>query len=150
VKYQHKHIALDLDREQSILNSDGSITIYIPVTYQKIGGRNYIIGSNDSDIRLAEPKEHEPLISGVVKAFKWKQWIEEGKVSSMLDIAKKEKISESYICRMFRLTLLAPDIVKAILEGKQPLVMSLAECMKPFPLEWEAQRIKFGFKTPTI
>lgn len=60
-------------------------------------------------------------------------------------LAEKEKISSSYLARILRLTLLAPDIVETILDGRQPKGLWLADFMEPFPAEWDEQRRRFGF-----
>jgi hypothetical protein len=46
--------------------------------------------------------------------------------------------------RVLRLTLLAPDIVEAILDGKKVLQLTLARLMGPFPAEWEEQRARLS------
>jgi len=51
-----------------------------------------------------------------------------------------KKINSSYVSRLLRLTLLAPDMVEAILDGRQPKGVTLPGLMEPFPVEWEAQR----------
>jgi hypothetical protein len=56
------------------------------------------------------------------------------------DIARAEKIGASFVSRIVRLAFLAPDIVDAILEGKQPAQLTLKDLMKPFPMEWDQQR----------
>ncbi len=53
-----------------------------------------------------------------------------------------EKIAESYLWRILRLTLLSPAIVEAILDGRQQEAMTLPGLMEPFPVEWERQRQK--------
>ena len=71
--------------------------------------------------------------------------LESGEVASVKELAKQEKIDDSYVARVLRLTLLAPDIVEAILNGCQPDGMSYRELAKPFPVEWDGQREKWGF-----
>lgn len=148
--YQHRSLKLDLERQQTILNGDGSISVFVPVLYKKVGGRNFIVSPTEPVQKYEEVNEQEPLLNAITRAFRWHKRIEQGKYSSMREIAEKESLSESYVCRIYRLTLLAPDIVDAILSGKQPKTLNLTECLKPFPLEWEAQRIKFGFKMASI
>jgi hypothetical protein len=63
------------------------------------------------------------------------------------EIAKAEKIGPSFVSRVVRLALLAPDIVEAILAGKQPARLTLRDLMQPFPVEWAGQRLQFGMKT---
>ncbi len=54
-------------------------------------------------------------------------------------MATAERINASYICRVLRLTLLVPDIVEAILNGRQPAEVTLAALMRPFEVEWGEQ-----------
>ena len=58
------------------------------------------------------------------------------------ELAAAEKINSSYVSRLLRLTLLAPDIVEAVLDGRQPEGMTLPGLMEPFPVEWERQRLR--------
>ena len=63
---------------------------------------------------------------------------EEGRFGTLAELADAERISRSYVCRVLRLTLLAPDIVERILDGRP--TAGLAQLLKPFPVEWERQR----------
>jgi hypothetical protein len=76
----------------------------------------------------------------------WRRLLEEGEVLSIAELAKAEKINDSYLSRVLRLTLLAPDIIEAILDGRHPKGVKLTDLLKPFPMEWHRQREKFGFK----
>ena len=62
--------------------------------------------------------------------------------STASEIAEAEGINRSYLSRVLRLTLLAPDIVGRIIEGRNP--PGLAELLTPFPMEWEKQRMQLG------
>jgi hypothetical protein len=64
--------------------------------------------------------------------------LDEGRFASVRELGDAERISRSYVCRMLRLTLLAPDIVERILDGRP--TAGLAHFLKPFPIEWEKQR----------
>jgi hypothetical protein len=66
--------------------------------------------------------------------------LEKGTHATIAEIAAAEKINESYVGRVLRLTLLAPDIVEAILGGRQPAEMTLARLMQPFAVEWKERR----------
>lgn len=65
--------------------------------------------------------------------------VENGTHANIAEIAAAEKINESYVGRTLRLTLLAPDIVKAILDGRQPVQLTLATLMRPSPPVWGDQ-----------
>ena len=56
----------------------------------------------------------------VARAFRWRRMLETGQYATVKDLAAAEKINASYVCRVLRLTLLAPDLVEAILDGRQP------------------------------
>lgn len=135
------------------LMRDGrTIRVHVPMTLQRRGGRKLIIAPNGmDDWAPPRPKQDDTLIKALARARRWRRMIETGTVASSRQLAKTEKISSSYLARILRLTLLAPDIVDAILDGRQPKGRTLADFMEPFPVDWEAQRARFGFdrsKTP--
>ena len=76
--------------------------------------------------------------------------LENGMHATIAEIAAAEKINASYVGRVLRLTLLAPDIIEAILDGRQPTEMTLAVLMRPFAVDWERQRCKFGVTTNAV
>jgi hypothetical protein len=76
----------------------------------------------------------------VVRAHRWRQLLESGDYSSSAELAKAEKVNDSYLSRILRLTLIAPDIVEAILAGCQPSTLQLDDLLKPLPAVWERQR----------
>jgi hypothetical protein len=65
-------------------------------------------------------------------------------MASLNELSEAEKISPSYMTRIYRLTLLAPDIVETILDGRQPRTLQLADLMDDMPVEWHRQRERFG------
>ena len=80
------------------------------------------------------------MVKAIARAFRWREMLENGTHATIAEIAAAEKINESYVGRVLRLTLLAPDIVEAILGGRQPAEMTLAVLMRPFAVEWTEQR----------
>ena len=71
--------------------------------------------------------------------------IESGQARSVTDLAKQENVTDAYVCRLLPLTCLAPDIVEAILDGRQPKGLRLADVLGNGPLDWNAQRETWGF-----
>jgi hypothetical protein len=69
--------------------------------------------------------------------------LEEGRYRSAAEIAEVDGVTRSFVNRLLRLTVLAPDIVEAILEGRQPKGMMLEELTGPVPSDWEDQRVRF-------
>ena len=72
----------------------------------------------------------------MARAFRWRRMLETGAFATVTEIAAKEKINRSYVSRVLRLTLLAPDIVEAILDGRQAAEATLPAAMKVFPADW--------------
>ncbi|HRW59741.1 MAG TPA: hypothetical protein P5340_03725 [Defluviicoccus sp.] len=121
---------------------DGTtIIVTIPMTWKRRGGRKVIIAPDGSDAWApAKPRHDETLIRALARAHRWKRMLESGKHCSVSEIAEAEKIDRSYVNRLLRLTLLAPDIQEAILDGRQPKGMQLDELTRAMPKEWAEQR----------
>ena len=73
-------------------------------------------------------------------AYRSRRRIESSRAKSITDLAEQEGVTEAYVCRLLPLTCLAPDIVEAILDGRQPKGLRLAELLGNGPLAWEEQR----------
>lgn len=86
------------------------------------------------------PRRGDPaMVKALARAFRWKRMLETGRYASISEIAAKERIDRGYVGTVLRLTLLAPDIVEAILNGHSG-DLSLQRLLEPFPLEWNEQR----------
>jgi len=83
------------------------------------------------------------IVKALARAHRWKAMLESGQYVSLTQLAKSEKINLSYLCRMLRLTLLAPEIIESLLDGKQQR-LELSHLLQPIPLIWTEQRDKFG------
>jgi hypothetical protein len=83
------------------------------------------------------------LVKALARAFRWRRMLETGAACSVSDIARQEKLNTSYVSRVLRLTLLAPDIVEAILDGRQAAGITLQGLLEPFPVEWDQQSRSF-------
>ena len=95
---------------------DGStITVRIPMTWKRRGGRKVIVAPDGGDAWL-----DDTLIRALARAHRWKGLLEERRARSAGELAEAESVTRSFVNRLLRLTLLAPDIVEAILEGRPP------------------------------
>jgi hypothetical protein len=79
------------------------------------------------------------MVKAIARAFRWRDMLESGEYATVREIASAERINETYVGRVLRLTLLAPDIVEAVLGGRQPAEVTLAGLMRPFPVTWREQ-----------
>jgi hypothetical protein len=91
-----------------------------------------------------KPSRDETLVKALVRAHRWRRKIESGQAKSITDLAEQEGVTDAYVCRLLPLTCLAPDIVEAILDGRQPKGLKLAEMLGNGPLAWNAQTETWG------
>jgi hypothetical protein len=128
---------------------DGStITVRIPMTWKRHGGRKVIIAPDGGDAWApAKPRPDETLIRALARAHRWKRMLEDGGKRSAKELADIEGVDASFLHRILRLTLLAPDITEAILDGRQPNGLMLEDLRSILPLAWEEQRQRFGARS---
>jgi len=113
-----------------------TVTLYVPFRVVKRGGRK--------EMQLPEgatrpARTDSTLVKALARAFRWKRMLESGEFATIAELAEREGIAPSYMTRVLRLTLLSPDIVEAILDGKQGPEVTLARVLEPLSLEWAAQ-----------
>jgi hypothetical protein len=119
------------------------LTIHIPIRLQRRGGRKLIIAPEGA-APAPKPRRDETLIKALVRAHRWRRKIENGQAKSITDLAEQEGVTDAYVCRLLPITCLAPDIVEAILDGRQPKGFRLAEMLGNGPVGWEEQRMSWG------
>jgi hypothetical protein len=124
-----------------------AITVRVPLAIRKRGGRRVVL-SPDGDVLPGAPRQVKTvadptLLKALGRAFRWQRLLDDGTYASISDIARAEKLDRTYVGDILRLTLLAPWVVEAIVEGRHPAEMTLPGMMKEVPMEWEAQRAVF-------
>jgi hypothetical protein len=115
------------------------------MTFKRRGGRKVIVLPDGARGNPA-PKAtiDNAMVKAIARAFRWQALLENGTYGCLDEIAEAERIGASFVSRIIRLALLAPDIVDAILEGKQPASLTLRDLMGPFPLAWKDQKTIFN------
>lgn len=121
-----------------------TLTIRISIRLRRRGGRKMIMVPEGSAVPTPKPRRDDTLIKALVRAHRWRRKIESGQARSVTDLAEQEGVTDAYVCRLLPLTCLAPDIVEAILDGRQPKGLRLAEMLGNGPLAWEEQRLSLG------
>lgn len=125
---------------KTCLSQDGrTVTVHIPVVFRQRASRKQILSPSGSAFWSPAPRIDTALLKAIVRAHRWKEMLESGKYTSAAELAKAEKVNDSYFSRILRLTLLAPEIVEAIVIGKQPPTMQVDDLLKPLPAEWQKQ-----------
>jgi hypothetical protein len=79
------------------------------------------------------------MVKALARAFRWKRMLDNGRYASISEIAAAEKLDRGYLGNVLRLTLLAPQIVADIMDGRQPDGLGLSAVLKPFPVAWADQ-----------
>ncbi|MBK8176582.1 MAG: hypothetical protein IPK66_15315 [Rhodospirillales bacterium] len=118
-----------------------TVTVRIPMTWKRRGGRKVIIAPDGGDAWApAKPRPDETLIRALARAHRWKAMLEECRYRSAGELAEAEGVTRSFVNRLLRLTLLGPDIVEAVLDGRQPKGMQLEDLTRAMPSGWAEQR----------
>jgi hypothetical protein len=125
-----------------------TLTIRIPIRLRRRGGRKLIMTLEGAAMPAPKPRPDETLVKALVRAHRWRRKIESGQAKSITDLSEQEGVTVAYVCRLLPLTCLAPDVVEAILDGRQPKGLRLAEMLGNRPMRWEDQREVLGLLGP--
>ena len=123
-----------------------SITVEVPLTIRRRGGRKQIIGPDGTlrpagaeAVGVTTTRGDPALVKALARAFRWRRMLEDGRHASIRELAKAEDVDRNYVGRVLSLTLLAPDLVEAILDGRAPGDLNLANLMAGCPARWDQQ-----------
>jgi DNA invertase Pin-like site-specific DNA recombinase len=126
-------------RTSSILN----LSRVVPVRMKRRGVETRIIMMQSEDL----PRKVDPaLLKAMARAKVWFEEFASGRVRSLTDIARREKIAPRYVERLSRLSFVAPRIVEAICQGRQPADLNAETLLNriDLPLEWATQLNALG------
>jgi hypothetical protein len=120
------------------------VTVRVPLTIRRRPGRKTMVslGFGADGGRIAT-KADPALVKALARAFRYQKLLDEGRYASISEMATAEKIERGYLGTLLRLTLLAPELVEAILNGRQPEEVTLLRLLEGVPVEWGEQRVAF-------
>jgi hypothetical protein len=99
-----------------------SVTVVVPLKIRRRGGRKQIIGPDGAPVQTGgdpvETRGDPALVKALARAFRWRRMLEEGRYDSVRELAKAEGVDRAYVGRVLNLTLLAPGMVEAVLDGQ--------------------------------
>ena len=119
------------------------VRLSAPAQLKRTGKEMKFVVHGDRDARTADPS----LVRLIVRAHMLMRRLAENPGSTLEDVAAQENMGGPYAARLTRLNYLAPNIVAAILDGKQPVDLTANKLMADtrFPFDWRAQRAALGF-----
>ena len=123
------------------MSEAGSITVRLPLTIRRRAGRKTIVTPGSQHGDKVMPTRADPvLVKALARAFRYQRLLDEGRYASISEMAAAEQIERGYLGSLLRLTLLAPDIVEAMLDGRQRGGVELPVLLRPLPQDWVRQR----------
>lgn len=120
-----------------------TITLHVPFRLQQRGGRKQMVTPGGRPL-APQPQIDNALVKALARAHRWKRLLEKSHYANLTELAQAENINRSYVSRILRLTLLAPEVVEAILDGRQGPEMTMDRLLEPFPTEWKLQPAFFS------
>ena len=124
--------------------ADASITGGVPLAIRRAGRKTAVTPVWDGGATAIPTRADPALVKALARAHRWQRMLQEGRYASISEMAATEKLDRGYLGRVLQLTLLAPDIVEAILDGRQPAELDLPRLLKPFPADWLEQTTALG------
>jgi len=116
-----------------------SITVRVPLAIRHRPGRKTVVTPMTDGVAPVTTRADPALVKALARAFRYQRMLDQGRYASISEMAEAERIERGYLGSLLRLTLLAPTIVEALLDGRQLQGITLPRMMKPFSLEWESQ-----------
>jgi hypothetical protein len=124
------------------VSEDGSaLTVLVPMSVRSRGGQKLVLSPvGQNNLPPARTRIDCALVKLLARAHRWRLMLESGRYSSLREIAVAEDIGHSYVGRVMQLTLLSPDIIEAVLGGRQPPTLTSGHLLSSLPAEWAEQQ----------
>ena len=119
-----------------------SITVRVPLSIRRRPGRKTVVTPvPEEGAETKIPTRADPgVVKALARAFRYQRMLDVGRYASISEMAAAERIERGYLGSLLRLTLLAPDIVEAILDGRTSATCALPALLAPIPDAWACQR----------
>jgi hypothetical protein len=128
-----------------------TVTVQIQWRLKKRGGRKLVLAPDGSPVApQGAPHIQNAAVKVLIRAFGWRKLLETGAYATLGELALAKGIDPSYLGRVLRLTLLAPDIIEAILDERLPEGVGVETLLKPLPRDWKNQLSLFGVTAPQV
>jgi hypothetical protein len=125
-----------------------SITVRVPLAIRHRPGRKTVVTPMTDGVAPIPTRADPALVKALARAFRYQRMLDEGRYASITELAAVEKLDRGYLGSLLRLTLLSPDIIESVLDGRTTDGVSLTALMEPFPIEWARQRDRPSSPSP--
>lgn len=128
--------------------SNGQRVTVVPLTIKRRQNRKVLTPPPSSLPDATVGGFDEPMIKTLSRGFHWQKQLDDGRYPHVSDLARKQKLERGWVSEILRMTLLAPDIITAIVEGQQPRHINLHALrgrLDIIPRDWNEQRRLLGF-----
>jgi hypothetical protein len=125
-----------------------TVTVRVPIQQGSVADFRLVLAPDGTHVTTARVRRHvdNAIIKAIPRALRWREMLEGGRYATIAEIAAAENINASYVGRVLHLTLLAPNIIEAIMDGRQPTSLQLADLMQRFQLGWREQRNRYSWR----
>lgn len=148
---KHKHTDRSLPRAVEVKESgqarqyevNGQAATFVPLSIKRHQSSKVLVPPAGETSATFKPSIDLPLVKTLGKAYYWQSLIDTGEMANTTDLARKLKLEPGWVAEVLRMTLLAPDIVQAILDGRQPRHLNLHTMRgrgSDIPVAWDEQR----------
>ena len=121
-----------MNTQVTVAGDGETITIHIPMTFRKRGKRKMVVTPEGAPW-APRPRIDSALVKALARAFRWQGMLDRGVCATIEELAQRERVNRGYMSRVLRLTLLNPDLVETILDGRQPAELQLDDLLEEFP-----------------
>ena len=120
-----------------------TMTVRVPISFKRRRGRKRIVAPDGSEQvpALSSPNREtdSALVKAIARAYRWQRMLERGEYATLRELARVERLDAAYVSRILRLTLLAPELVEAAVNGSQTIALDLRKLASPFSPDWQDQ-----------
>ena len=123
--------------------SADTITVNVSIAFKRRRGRKRIVAPDGTELA---PESSSPaggidsaLVKAIARAYRWQRMLESGDYATLRELAKAEGLDPAYLSRVLKLTLLAPELVEATVNGSNTVRLDLRNLTSPFSFDWLEQ-----------
>jgi len=117
-----------------------SITVRVPLAIRHRPGKKTVVTPVAQGPAAAITRADPALVKALARAFRYQRMLDEGRYASITELAAAEKLDRGYLGGLLKLTLLAPDIIESVIDGRHAERIGLPMLLAPLPAAWDAQR----------